>query len=86
MNAARSAWAAEYREARKLARFIETFYDKLSALPVAERTFPQCRGFCFARLSGDNLGWIGDGLFARSVTNHRSLLACLAYQHPRLPA
>ncbi|EML7987463.1 hypothetical protein D7Y24_02635 [Stenotrophomonas maltophilia] len=86
MNTARVAWAAEYREARKLARFIETFYDELSALPVAERTFPQCRGFEFSRLSGDSLRWVGEGLFAPSAECHRSRLACLRYQSPRLPA
>lgn len=86
MNTARAAWATEYREARKLARFIETFHDKLIALPVGVRTFPQCRGFQFARLSGDRLGWVGGGLFARSVKSHRLLLACLALENPRLPA
>ncbi|MBN5125243.1 hypothetical protein JY452_04375 [Stenotrophomonas maltophilia] len=86
MNTARAAWAAEYREARKLARFIETFHDNLSTVPVGERTFPQCKGFQFSRLSGDRLGWIGDGLYARTVESHRLLLACLAYEHPRMPA
>lgn len=86
MNTARASWAAEYREARKLARFVETFYDQLSPLPVAERTFPQCRGFQFSRLSGDNLRWVGEGLFAPSAECHRSRLACLRHQHPRLPA
>ena len=86
MNTARAAWAAEYREARKLARFIETFSHKLETLPDWERTFPQCWGFQFTRLSGDNLRWIGEGLFARSVESHRLLLECLRYQYPRLPA
>lgn len=86
MAAAREYWRNSYREARKLARFIETFYDKLSTLPVAERTFPQCRGFEFSRLSGDNLRWIGDGVFAPSVKCQRLRLACLRHQHPRLPA
>ncbi|MBN5175506.1 hypothetical protein JY453_03515 [Stenotrophomonas maltophilia] len=86
MNTARAAWAAEYREARKLARFIETFHDKLSALPIGQRTFPQCRGFDFSRLSGDNLCWIGEGLFAPDARCHRSRLACLRRQSPRLPA
>ncbi|WP_323152271.1 hypothetical protein [Stenotrophomonas maltophilia] len=86
MNTARAAWAAEYREARKMARFIDTFHDKLRSVPVMERTFPQCRGFEFARLSGDRLGWIGDGLFARSVKCHRLLLACLGHERPRLSA
>ncbi len=86
MTTARAAWAAEYREARKLARFIETFSDKLETLPVWERTFPQCWGFQFTRLSGDRLRWIGEGLFARSVKSHRLLLAGFAYEHPRMPA
>ncbi|MBH1651572.1 hypothetical protein I5U67_05225 [Stenotrophomonas maltophilia] len=86
MNTARVAWAAEYREARKLARFIETFRDKLGSVPVAERTFPQFRGFEFSRLSGDNLSWVGDGVFAPSVKSHHCRLACLRHQSPRLPA
>ncbi|HEL3193859.1 TPA: hypothetical protein UMF74_000466 [Stenotrophomonas maltophilia] len=86
MNTARAAWTAEYREARKLARFIDTFHDKLCSVPVMERTFPQCRGFEFARLSGDNLRWIGDGLFAPGVKCHHTRLACLRHQQPRLPA
>lgn len=86
MNTARATWAAEYREARKLARFIDTFHDKLSSLPTGERTFPQCRGFQFTRLFGDSLVWIGDGLFAPSVKCHHTRLACLRLQHPRLPA
>lgn len=86
MATAREHWRSSYREARKLARFINTFHDKLSTLPTRERTFPQCRGFQFTRLSGDNLGWSGDGLFAPSVKSHRARLACLRHQHPRLPA
>ncbi|HEL4110011.1 TPA: hypothetical protein UM343_000090 [Stenotrophomonas maltophilia] len=86
MSTARAAWAAEYREARKLARFIETFHDELETLPVWERTFPQCWGFQFTRLSGDSLRWIGEGLFAPSVECHHARLACLRHQHPRLPA
>lgn len=86
MATAREYWRSSYREARKLARFIETFYDKLSTLPVGERTFPQCKGFQFSRLSGDNLRWVGEGLFAPSAKCHRSRLACLRHQRPRLPA
>jgi len=84
--ALRARWAAEYREARKLARFIETFHNKLSHLPPSKRTLPKCRGFDFARLQGDNLRWIGEGLFPPNVKCHRSRLACLQHQHPRLPA
>ncbi len=83
---ARARWAAEYREARKLARFIETFHDKLSTLAPEKRTFPRSRGFEFARLSGDKLRWIGEGLFPPTAKCHRSRLACLRLQHPRLPA
>lgn len=86
MAAAREYWRNSYREARKLARFIDTFHEKLSTVPVEERTYPRCRGFDFSRLSGDRLGWIGDGLFARSSKCHRALLACLRCEHPRLPA
>lgn len=85
-TAARARWAADYREARKLARFIETFHDKLTKLPVSKRTFPQCRGFELSRLSGDNLRWLGEGLFPPNVKCHRSRLACLRLQAPRLPA
>lgn len=83
---ARSKWAHDYREARKLARFIETFHSNLRTLPVSERTFPQLRGFCFTRLSGDQLHWLGHGVIARSARCHHSLLACLRYVQPRLPA
>ena len=85
MNA-RARWAADYREARKLARFIGVFHDKLTKLHFSKRTFPQCRGFDFARLSGDNLRWVGEGLIPPSVKCHRSRLACLRAQSPRLPA
>lgn len=84
--AARARWAADYREARKLARFIETFHGRLRALPPAKRTFPACRGFEFTRLSGDTLRWIGEGMFPPDVKCHRSRLACLRLQAPRLPA
>lgn len=85
MNA-RARWAADYREARKLARFMDTFYDKLRALPPGKRTFPDCRGFEFTRLHGDNLRWIPGPTVLRNAACHRSLLACLRLQHPRLPA
>jgi len=83
---ARARWTAEYREARKLARFIETFYDKLRTLPPSKRTYPELRSFEFSRLQGDPLRWIGKGVIARNVQCHRSLLACLQHQRPRLPA
>ncbi len=86
MATARKYWRSSYREARKLARFIETFHEKLSTVPVRDRTFPQCKGFQFSRLSGDNLRWIGEGLYAPSVKSHHLRLACLRYQRPRLPA
>lgn len=86
MSTARGAWVADYREARKLARFIEIFHSKLSTLPVGECTFPHLTGFEFSRLSGDNLRWIGEGLFPPDVKCHRSRLACLRHQRPRLPA
>ncbi len=86
MSTARAAWAAEYREARKLARFIETFSEKLRTVPVEERTFPKCRGFQFSRLSGDTLFWCGEGLFSPDVKCHHARLACLRNQNPRLPA
>lgn len=85
-NSAREQWATGYREARQLARFIETFHEALSALPPGKRTFPQLRGFQLTRLSGDNLRWIGDGLFAPTAKCHRSRLACLRLESPRLPA
>lgn len=85
-DTARARWTAEYREARKLTRFIETYHNKLRTLPPEKRTFPRCRGFEFARLSGDNLRWIGEGLFSPTVKCHRSRLACLRLQRPRLPA
>jgi hypothetical protein len=86
MATAREYWRSSYREARKLARFIETFHEKLSTVPVGERTFPQCRGFEFSRLSGDSLRWIGDGLFAPNVECQRSRLECLRFERPRMPA
>ncbi len=83
---ARARWIADYREARKLARFIDTFYDKLRMVPLSQRTFPSCRGFEHSRLHGDTLRWIGEGLFPPDAKCHRSRLACLRHQHPRLPA
>lgn len=84
--AARARWAADYREARKLARFIETFHDKLRPLPAGKRTMPHCRGFEFTRLHGDNLRWIPGPTVPPNAACHRSRLACLRLQHPRLPA
>ena len=83
---ARARWTAEYREARKLERFIDTFHHKLLSVPARERTFPSLRGFDFTRLHGDQLRWVGDGLFLRDVRCHRSLLPCLRNVQPRLPA
>lgn len=86
MNA-RQRWRAAYREARKQARFIEAFHDRLKMLPARQRTYPsQCPGFCFTRLSGDQLRWIGEGVFRRRIANHRTLLPCLRHVQPRLPA
>lgn len=86
METAKQSWRSSYRDARKLARFIGTFHGQLSTLPARERTFPQCRGFGITRLSGDTLGWIGDGLFAPSIKCQRARLACLRHQQPMLPA
>ncbi len=87
MNA-RARWTADYREARKLARFIETFHDKLETLPPGQRTMPGLRGFSFTRLHGDHLRWFGDGCFPPPIECHRSRLAVVRceYPRPRLPA
>lgn len=81
---ARARWAAEYREARKQARFIETFHAPLRALEPSQRTFPnQCRGFSFTRLSGDHLRL----LCRPTLIVRKSTFACCRLEPtPRLPA
>lgn len=89
METARARWAAAYREARKQARFILHFQDRLSTLEAGQRTFPrQCDhfrfgAFSFFRLSGDVLDtcWSGDIVIRRSIHRCESLRPA-----PRLPA
>lgn len=84
MQTARTRWAAAYREARKQARFMDTFSAKLSRLEPSQRTFPdQCRGFCFTRLSGDLLFVYG---LPATVRLRRAVLASERFTSPRLPA
>ena len=85
----RQQYRLAYREARKQARFISTFHDRLTKLDASKRSFPnQAPGFCFTRLHGDTLRWIGGGeRFSRPVQCHRTLLPCLRSEYrPKLPA
>jgi hypothetical protein len=89
MQTARARWAAAYREARKQARFILHFQDRLSTLETGRRTFPrQCDhfgfgAFSFMRLSGDVLDtlWPGDIVIRRAIHRCES-----SWPAPRLPA
>lgn len=84
MQTARARWAAAYREARKQARFIETFRSQLGRLDSSQRTWPrQCQGFSFTRLSGDALHVFSlraTVSLRRAVLNHERCVV------PRLPA
>ena len=84
MQTARARWAAAYREARKQARFIQTFSRRLNRLEPSRRTFPsQCPGFCFTRLCGDTLDVFG---LRASLELRRAVLAAERFISPRLPA
>lgn len=84
MQTARARWAAAYREARKQARFIQTFNSRLRRLEASQRTFPrQCPGFCFTRLSGDTLDVFG---LPATVDLRRAVLVSERFVVPRLPA
>ena len=83
----RAQYLAAYREARKQARFILTFSERLERLDPMQRSFPrQLPRFDFSRLSGDPLRWIGEGYFQRDKRCHASLLNVLRHDRANYPA
>lgn len=76
----RHQYRTAYREARKFARFIETFHFRLARVDTDSRTFARhatpCPGFSHTRLFGDALARMRPG---------RALVILRLQRKPRLP-